>query len=140
MNGLSGCSGCMKLLLRVGVGVGVGVGCGVRAGLDLSWLMEGAGAALGERGASRLSTSMLMAPVLSAQVAPNRVLLPGATVPMPVGTAVAVGCSNVTGAGCIPASVKLIKLATVGAGRRHTIRFKIHVICTLSMDTPSSVQ
>lgn len=40
-------------------------------GLDLSWLIVGAGPALGDLGARRLSTSMLMAPVVSAHVAPS---------------------------------------------------------------------
>lgn len=42
------------------------------AGFDLSWLMEGAGPALGERGDSRLSTSMMVEAALSAHVAPSR--------------------------------------------------------------------
>lgn len=48
--------------------------CAGLLGLDLSWFMEGAGPALGDRGASKLSTSMLIAPVVSAQVAPNFVV------------------------------------------------------------------
>lgn len=42
-------------------------------GLDLSWFMVGAGPALGDLGASRLSTLMLIEPVVSAQVAPSLV-------------------------------------------------------------------
>lgn len=48
--------------------------CAGLLGLDLSWLMEGAGPALGDLGARRLSTSMLIAPVVSAQVAPSLVV------------------------------------------------------------------
>lgn len=51
--------------------------CAGLLGLDLSWFMDGAGPALGDLGARRLSTSMLMAPEVSAQVAPSFVVARG---------------------------------------------------------------
>lgn len=77
--------------------------CAGELGLDLSWLMEGAGPALGERGASRLSTSMLMAPVVSAHVAPSLLapLLAGAGPAAGCG-APDIGCRRPTGVGCRP--------------------------------------
>lgn len=83
--------------------------CAGLLGLDLSWLMEGAGPALGERGASRLSTSMLIAPVVSAQVAPS--LVDGLTLVV-VGCCCwllgAIGCRRPTGVGCIPVWIWMI--------------------------------
>ena len=65
--------------------------------------MEGAGPALGDRGASRLSTSMLIAPVVSAQVAPSLVV--GLAL-VAVGCCCwlfgAIGCRRPTGVGWIP--------------------------------------
>lgn len=55
------------------IGVGVRL-CAGLLGLDLSWFIEGAGPALGDLGARRLSTSMLIAPEVSAQVAPSFVV------------------------------------------------------------------
>lgn len=92
----------MLLLLRVGErSPGL-------AGLDLSWLMEGAGPARGE-GAKRLSTSMLRR--VSAHVAPSRVLGLGVLLLILLfallfillaAVVLRVGCSRPTGVGCKP--------------------------------------
>lgn len=86
-------------------------------GLDLSWFMDGVGPALGDLGDSKLSTSMFIAPDVSAQVAPS--FVEGLLLVLVVGWcccwfAGAIGCSNPTGDGWIPVERHMVLDVKIG--------------------------
>lgn len=83
--------GCIMGMVMPGLGL-----CAGLLGLDFSWFIDGAGPALGDLGPSKLSTSILIAPDVSAHVAPNLVV---GLLLFVGGGRVVVGCSKFTGVG-----------------------------------------